>query len=93
MPKTGIYFKCFRGANAHLAVAEPDSLAVEDDLGRSWICYPVPRKVVERFDVLSDNGELDLLDVLAGGRTEVLLVFCQGPTKLAAMLGNRSNEG
>ncbi len=86
MAEIGIYFKCYRGSNAHFAVTEPDSLAVEDELGRSWICYPVPRHVVENLDMLSDLADLDRMDRKTGDVTDMRLVFCQRPSQLKGKL-------
>ncbi len=54
----GIYFKCFRGANAHFALSEPHSFALQDAAGRDWICYPVPPHIVQEHDMLSDLVDL-----------------------------------
>jgi len=89
MAETGIYFKCYSGSNAHVAVTEPDSLGVEDELGRSWICYPVPRHVVENLDMLSDVTDLDRMDKKTGEETDMRLVFCQGPSRLKKILAGR----
>jgi hypothetical protein len=86
MAETGIYFKCYSGPNAHIALTEPDSLAVEDELGRTWICYPVPRHIVENHDMLLDLTELDRMDKKTGEVTDVRLVFCQRPSQLKRKL-------
>jgi len=86
MAEKGIYFKCYRGSNAHFALTEPDSLAVEDELGRSWICYPVPRHVAENLDMLFDLTDLNRMDKKTGEETDVRIVFCQRPSQLKEKL-------
>lgn len=54
--EVGVYFKCLKGANAHFALTEPNSFALQDAVGRDWVCYPVPPHVVQQLDMLSDWG-------------------------------------
>jgi hypothetical protein len=87
----GVYFKCLKGANAHFALTEPNSFALQDAVGRDWVCYPVPPHVVEQLDMLSVLAEIDRADENVGEQTDVRLVFCQRvknlPEKLAEETG------
>lgn len=86
----GIYFKCFRGPNAHFALTEPNSFVVNDAAGRDWICYPVPPEVVQKLDMLSDLVDVERADEKVGEETVVRLVFCRDPQELVAELANES---
>lgn len=46
------------------------SFAVEDTLGRSWICYPVKRETVEKLDLLADLPEIGEADKKSGPDVE-----------------------
>jgi hypothetical protein len=88
--QVGTYFKCFRGANSHFALAEPNSFALKDAAGRDWICYPVPPKVVQDLDMLSDLADVDRADEKVGEETTVRLPFCRHTQELPAMLADQS---
>jgi hypothetical protein len=85
-----IYFKCYRGANAHLGLPEPDSFTLNDAAGRDWICYPVPKHVVENLDMLSDLVDVQRADDKSGNETIVRLVFCQDTKELSVKLADES---
>ena len=89
---TGIYYKCFRGRNSHFAMSEPHSFNVNDAAGRDWICYPVPKEVVQNLDMLSDLVDVQKADDKAGEETTVRLVFCKSTEELAAELANESHR-
>ena len=91
----GIYYKCLHGANAHLAMSEDDSFAIEDTLGRSWICYPVKSEVVENLDLLTDLPEIDETDNKLGRdvETDVRLVFCEQLSQLRDKLSETGPDG
>jgi hypothetical protein len=89
----GIYYKCFRGANAHFALTEPHSFTVNDAAGRDWICYPVPKDVVQNLDMLSDLIDVERADKMAEAETDVRLVFCRDKAELAAKLADESRQG
>ena len=82
----GNYFKCFRGANAHFALSEPNSFALQDAFGRDWICFPVPRQVVQELDMLSDVVDVVKADEKVGEKTIMRLVFCREIDDLAGEL-------
>ena len=86
----GVYYKCFFG-DAHLALTEDDSFAMEDDKGRSWICHPINREDVEALDLFKDFSAIKEADQNIGAETEVRMLFCEPlkelPTKLAESLG------
>jgi hypothetical protein len=88
--QVGTYFKCFRGANSHFALSEPNSFALKDTAGRDWICYPVPPKVVENLDMLSDLVDVERADDKAGEETIVRLLFCRHRQELPAALADQS---
>jgi hypothetical protein len=88
----GIYYKCFRGGNSHFALSEPHSFNVNDAAGRDWICFPVPRKVVEGHDLLMDLVDVQGADEKSGEETVVRLVFCQDKEELASKLVEAAEE-
>ena len=80
---TGIYYKCLRGDNENLGLTEPDSFAMEDAQGRSWICHPVNREDVEKLtlldhvaDVRQADAALEKLGWSKDG-TEIRVYFCR----------------
>ena len=81
-----VYFKCLRGANVHFALMEPDSFALQDEIGRDWICYPVPPDAVQQLDMLSDLAEIECADRKSGDETDMRLVFCQDFSELSRKL-------
>jgi hypothetical protein len=89
----GIYYKCFRGMNSHFALTEPHSFTVNDAAGRDWICYPVPKDVVQNLDLLSDLVDVERADKVSGEETDVRLVFCRDKKELAAKLADESQPG
>lgn len=89
----GIYFKCFRGANAHFALSEPNSFALQDALGRDWLCYPVPPHVVRQLDMLSELVDVKKADQKVGEKTIMRLVFCRGIGDLAGELVSKTSRG
>lgn len=88
----GIYFKCYSGANAHFALSEPNSFALQDALGRDWICFPIPPHVVRELDMLTDLVDVAKADEKAGEKTLVRLVFCREVGDLAGELVGGSSE-
>ena len=88
----GIYYKCFRGANSHFALSEPHSFTVNDAAGRDWICFPVPKDVVQNLDMLSDLVDVERADKMAEAETYVRLVFCRDKAELAAKLADESQQ-
>jgi hypothetical protein len=82
----GVYFKCLKGANAHFALTEPNSFALQDAVGRDWVCYPIPQHVVQQLDMLSDLAEIDHADEKSGEETDVRLVFCRTTSDLPKKL-------
>lgn len=88
----GIYFKCFRGANAHFALSEPNAFALRDAFGRDWLCYPVPPHVVQALDMLSDLVDVVRADEKVGEKTIMRLVFCREIGDLAGELVAKSSR-
>lgn len=88
----GVYYKCFRGANSHFALTEPHSFTVNDAAGRDWICYPVPKDVVQDLEMLSDLVDVERADKVSGEETDVRLVFCRDKKELAAKLADVSQQ-
>lgn len=86
----GIYFKCFRGRNSHFALSEPHSFAVNDAAGRDWICYPVPKEVVQSLDLLSDIVDIQRADEKSGEETIVRVLFCSSSEELASKLADET---
>ena len=86
----GIYYKCFRGANAHFALTEPHSFTVNDAARRDWICFPVPKDAVQNLDMLSDLVDVEQADKMSEEGTDVRLVFCRDKGELAAKLADES---
>lgn len=82
----GIYSKCFNGANAHLALSEPESFALKDVTGRDWICYPVPQACVAKLELLSELVDVDQVDEKSGTTTDVRLLFCRNIREFASKL-------
>ena len=80
------------GANAHLALTEDHSFAVEDAVGRSWICYPIKREEVESLAMLDDLVEIDETDRKVGESTEVRLVFCENENELRQKLAGEQSK-
>ncbi len=89
----GIYYKCFRGRNSHFALTEPHSFSMNDAAGRDWICFPVPKDVVQSLDLLTDLVDVERADKMAGEETNVRLVFCRDKEELAAKLADESLQG
>lgn len=81
-----ICFKCFRGANAHFALSEPNSFALHDALGRDWICFPVLPRAFRGLDMFSDVVDILRADERVGEKTMVRLVFCREIRDLAREL-------
>jgi hypothetical protein len=90
--KLGIYYKCLRGMNSHFGLSEPHSFTVNDAAGRDWICYPVPKDVVQNLDLLSDLVDVERADEKSDEETVVRLVFCQDGTDLTAILADESEK-
>lgn len=88
----GIYYKCYRGRNSHFALSEPHSFNVNDAAGRDWICFPVPREVVESDDLLMDLVDVQRADEKSGEDTVVRLIFCQDKKELASKLVEAAEE-
>ena len=88
----GIYYKCFRGMNSHFALTEPESFTVIDAARRDWICFPVPKEVVQNLDLLSDLVDVERADKMAEAETDVRLVFCRDKAELAAKLADESQQ-
>ena len=80
---TGVYFKCLRGDSENLALAEPDSFALEDAKGRTWICYPVTREDVDKLTLLDHVADTMAADAalrkhgLSATGTELRVYFCR----------------
>ena len=89
----GIYYKCFRGMNSHFGLSEPHSFTVNDAAGRDWICYPVPKEVVQNLDLLTDLVDVQRADGKSEEETVVRLVFCRDREELSVKLADESQEG
>jgi hypothetical protein len=66
---------------------------VNDAAGRDWICYPVPKDVVQNLDMLSDLVDVQRADKVSSEETDVRLVFCRDKGELAAKLADESQQG
>jgi hypothetical protein len=88
----GMYFKCLRGDNEHLALAEHDSFAVQDTRGRNWVCYPIPWRKVENLTMVAHLSEVFKTDDvsrrlgLGDAGTEVRIYFCKDESELRELL-------
>ena len=95
----GTYYKCLRGDSEHLALFEPEALAVCDTRGRNWICYPIPRRKVENLSMVAHVADVFEADAAAskrglqrpGHRGPHLLL--RGPRRFARQAGLRPAGG
>ena len=84
----GVYYKCLRGDSEHLALMERDAVAIEDALGRTWICYPIADRKAERLPMKAHVAEVFQTDATARRQgisrqgTEVRIYFCEDSSEL-----------
>jgi hypothetical protein len=88
----GIYYKCLCGDSEHLALMEPDAVAIRDAQDRNWICYPIPDEEVERLSMLGHLSDVHTADAtarrfgLSTSGTEVRIYCCDDEHELAEKL-------
>jgi hypothetical protein len=88
----GVYYKCLCGDSEHLALMEPDAVAVQDGVGRNWLCYPIAPGQVEKLTMLAHVSEVFEADATARRQgisqegTEVRIYYCEDETELIEKL-------
>lgn len=84
----GVYFRCLCEGNALVAFSQPDAFAVEDELGRNWICHPIQTRVLDYIELLADPPEIDTVDGNLGGqsKTMVRIVYCTDASEVRTEL-------
>ena len=93
MAVMGTYYKCLCGDSEHLALMEPDAVAICDSLGRNWMCYPIPDEEVERLSMLGHLTDVHAADDaarrfgLSNSGTEVRIYCCDDEHELEEKLG------
>ena len=54
----GIYYKCLCGDSEHLALMEPEAVAILDGQSRNWICYPIADEEAENLPMAAHVSEV-----------------------------------
>ena len=89
----GVYYKCLRGDNEHLALFESEAFAVVDGDGRPWICFPIAPHKVENLTLTAHLTDVHEADARLRAHhmdeegTEVRIIYCEEPQELRAKLG------
>jgi len=84
----GIYFKCLCGDSEHLALMEPDAVALCDAAGRNWICYPIDAHEAESLSMTAHVSEVFQADATARRQgiarqgTAVRIYYCEDEQEL-----------
>jgi hypothetical protein len=88
----GVYYKCLCGDSQHLALMERDAVAVQDAVGRNWICHPIATRKVENLTMLAHVSEVHEADATARRQgigqqgTEVRIYYCEDERELSEKL-------
>jgi hypothetical protein len=88
----GIYYKCLRGDSEHLALMEPEAVAIRDSQGRNWICYPISDEEAENLPMAAHVSEVFQSDArarrhgLAEHGTEVRIYYGEDENDLTEKL-------
>jgi hypothetical protein len=88
----GTYYKCLRGDSEHLALMEPDAMAIRDAAGQDWICFPIADEEAEYLPMAAHVSEVFHADATARRQgiarqgTEVRIYYCEDEEELIQKL-------
>ena len=93
----GIYYKCLCGDSEHLALMEPEAVAILDGQGRNWICYPIADEEAENLPMAAHVSDVFQSDEtarrhgIAEHGTEVRIYYCDDESELTEKLLTDTN--